>query len=73
MRPAVGFNATLETSVPWGCDIGEAIIAFDDLPLLVLIVTCHRLQGIGMASPQLWSAVNLTISSLAELFLKRSN
>ena len=39
--------------------------------LLVLTAVCHRLREIGIDTPQLWSTVDLTYPSLAELFLER--
>jgi len=53
---------------------GDGAFPPDNGPtLLVLIATCHQLREIGTASPQLWSTVDLTIPSLAELFLERCN
>jgi len=45
----------------------------DSQTLLALTATCHQLREIGIASPGLWSTVNLTIPPLAELFLERCN
>ena len=38
---------------------------------LVLTAICHHLRETGIASPQLWSTVDLTTPLLAELFLER--
>jgi hypothetical protein len=44
----------------------------DDGPTqLVLTAICHQLREIGIASSQLWSTANLTISRIAELFPRR--
>ena len=45
----------------------------DDRGLLPLVLTaiCHQLRETGIASPQLWSTVDLTTPPIAELFLER--
>ena len=40
---------------------------------LVLTTICHTLREIGISTPGIWSTVDLTIPSLAELFLERCN
>ena len=52
-------------------DDGSAFPPDNGPTLLVLIATCHQLREIGIASPQLWSTVDLTIPPIAELFLER--
>jgi len=38
---------------------------------LILTAICHQLRETGIASPQLWRTVDLTIPLIAELFLER--
>ena len=47
----------------------------DDHSLLLLVLTaiCHQLREMGIASPQLWSTVDLTTPLIAEVFLERCN
>ena len=39
--------------------------------LLIITVICHQLRETGIASPQLWSTIDLTTPLIAELFLER--
>lgn len=57
-------SSSLDDDNASSMDIGRPI-------LLVLTATCHQLREVGMASPQLWSTIDFTTLSVAELFLER--
>ena len=41
--------------------------------ILLLTAICHELREVGITTPKLWGRVDLTVPSLANLFLQRCN